>query len=166
MAMHQALSGAFNDQVTSELAASITYLQMAAWFDSEELPGMAHWMYQQAAEETGHARRFIDFVVDRGAKVVVGDIPAPTNDFSGPVAAFEAALAHEREVTAQIRNLYQLASEHSDLESFPLLHQFLAEQVEEESTVETILAQLRRAGDSQPALLLIDRDLGARSTAS
>jgi ferritin len=164
MAMSATMIEAFNDQVTSELTASLAYLQMATYLDSAELPGMAHWMYQQSSEELAHGRRFMDFVVDRGGHIAIGDIAAPRRDFDGPAAVFAAALEHERKVSAQIRKLYELATAENDFESFPLLHAFLSEQVEEEATCETILSQLRRAADSEPALLLIDRELGARAT--
>jgi ferritin len=117
----------------------------------------------QSSEEADHAERFIHFLIARGGRVAIGDIAAPTSRYGAPETVFEAALAHERKVTGEIRSLYESATEHGDLESFPLLHEFLAEQVEEESTLETIVAQLRRVGDSQPALLMIDRELGARS---
>ncbi|MGH9196988.1 MAG: ferritin-like domain-containing protein, partial [Acidimicrobiia bacterium] len=55
--MSDKLGKAFGDQVTMELAASIAYLQMSAWFDSFDLPGMAAWMRIQSDEEHVHALR-------------------------------------------------------------------------------------------------------------
>jgi ferritin len=56
-----------------------------------------------------------------------------------------------------------LASEEGDVESFTLLEWFLNEQVEEEATVEKILGQLGHVGDDGSALLLLDRELAART---
>ena len=149
--------------MTLELTSSIAYLQMSAWFERADLAGMASWMRIQSEEERLHALRFIDFVLDRGNSVVIGQMPAPSPEFASARSCFEAALGHERNVSASIRNLYKLASEEGDVESFTLLEWFLNEQVEEEATVEKILGQLGHVGDDGPALLLLDRDLGTRT---
>ncbi|HXV70675.1 MAG TPA: ferritin-like domain-containing protein, partial [Acidimicrobiia bacterium] len=56
------LARAFNDQITMELASSVAYLQMAAYFEGENLIGMGSWMKAQAEEENVHAHRFLQFV--------------------------------------------------------------------------------------------------------
>lgn len=162
MKMTDKLAAAYSDQVTMELTSSNAYLQMSAWFELADLPGMASWMRIQSDEERTHALRFLDFVLNRGNQAAIGEVPAPESEFESPRRVFEAALAQEQEVTRAIRRLYQLASAEADVESFSLLEWFLNEQVEEEATVEEILGQLRHAGDDGPALLLLDRELGAR----
>lgn len=165
MDLSDKMEAVLNDQITSELSASITYLQMAAYFDAENRPGMAHWMHHQSDEEAEHAQAFLDHVVARGGRVVIGAIPAPPSSFDGPVHVFEAALERERSVTAEIRGLYELATTTGDLESLPLLHTFLAEQVEEEASVEAILERLRRVEESEVGLALVDHELAAREGA-
>jgi ferritin len=165
MKMSDALAKSFSDQVTMELASSIAYLQMSAWFDSYDLPGMASWMRIQSEEERGHALRFMDFVLDRGNRVAIGKRAQPNNSFDSPKSVFEAALAQERSVTKAIRDLYLQAADEADVESYPLLESFLTEQVEEEATVERILGQLGHAGADGSALLMLDRELGTRTPA-
>ncbi|MCA1735215.1 MAG: ferritin [Actinobacteria bacterium] len=114
MKVSDALEAAYSDQVTLELWASISYLQISAWFESKDLPGMASWMRIQ------------------------------------------------RMVTRSIRNLYAMATEEKDAESFPLLDWFLTEQVEEEDSVQKIVGQLNLAGQDGSALLMLDRELGSR----
>ena len=161
--MTDRLGAAYSDQITMELTSSVAYLQMSAWFEQADLQGMASWMRIQSEEERLHAVRFIDFVLERGNAIVIGEVPAPTHEFDSARKCFEGALEHERNVSAAIRSLYKLASEEGDVESFTLLEWFLNEQVEEESTVEKILGQLGHVGDDGPALLLLDRELGART---
>jgi ferritin len=163
MKMGEKLATAFSEQVTMELSASVTYLQMSAWFDSFDLPGMASWMRIQSGEERLHALRFMDFVLDRGNKLVIGERKKPRADFESPKGVFEAALAQEQTTTRSIRDLYLKATEEKDVESYPLLDWFLTEQVEEESTVQKILGQLGHAGADGSALLMLDRELGART---
>ncbi len=162
MAMSKELESSFNDQITLEFASSYAYLQMAAFCEEANLPGFAHWMRQQAEEERAHAMKFLDFVLDRGNHVQLGEIAAPAGDFTTPLSVFQASLAHEQHVTAAIHALYGQAQEEKDYESLPLLHWFIDEQVEEEATVSELVEQLQMAGDNGAALLLLDRELGRR----
>lgn len=162
MRMPEDLESAFNRQVTMELSSATAYLQMAAWFADGNLVGMSAWMRAQAGEERAHADRFLDFILDRGNRVQIGDIPAPVSEFDGPEHAFEAALDQERAVTEAIHDLYRLASDRGDLASFPFLQAFIAEQNEEESMVRTILDRMKLASGDSGAIFLLDHELGAR----
>ncbi|GIU91653.1 MAG: ferritin [Acidimicrobiia bacterium] len=156
------LAEALNRQIGLELESSLTYLQMAAYFESRSLTGFAHWMRLQSEEERSHALKFFDYVLDRGAEVRLGSVDAPRADFASPAEVFAAALEQERQVSEAIRELHRLASETGDAASFGLLQWFLEEQVEEESTVERILERLEMAGEDQGALLILDRELAGR----
>lgn len=160
--MSSDLQDAFNDQITLEFASLYAYLQMAAFLEDANLPGFANWMRQQAEEERVHAMKFFDFVLDRGNQVELRVIDAPSADFTSPLSAFEASLAHEQKVTKAIHALYEQATEERDYESLPLLHWFIDEQVEEEATVSELIEQVAMAGDNGAALLLLDRELGTR----
>ena len=162
MQMPEDLEAAFNRQVTMELGSATAYLQMAAYFSDKNLVGMSSWMRRQAEEERVHADRFIDFVLDRGNRVSIGEVAAPRADFAGPEEVFEASLAQEQSVTLAIHDLYRLASDRGDLASFPFLQAFIAEQNEEESMVQTILDRLRLAGGDSGAIFMLDHELGAR----
>ena len=165
MALSEQMESALNDQITCELGASVTYLQVAAYLDGDDRPGMAQWMSSQSEEEAAHAKMFIDFVLARNGRVEIGPIPAPMSKFDGPVHAFEEALRHERRVTGRIRALYQLATATDDLESLPFLHGFLAEQVEEEALLDGICERLRRVAGNEVGLALIEHELGSRGAA-
>lgn len=164
MALPDRLAEALNDQITSELAASLSYLQMAAGLEADNRPGMAHWMRVQSDEEAEHARMFMEFVLSRDGRVAIGSLPAPRSDFAGPVEVFAASLAQEKAVSDQIRRLYQLAQQTGDVDSLPFLQGFLTEQIEEESSVGAIHERLRRVADSEVGLALIDNELASRSS--
>lgn len=163
MRMPAELAAAFNEQITMELASSIAYLQMSAYFESQNLTGMASWMRMQSDEEHDHALRFFEFVVDRGNTVQLGKLETPRADFTNPAQVFESSLEQEQAVTRAIHDLYRLATDHGDLASFPFLQSFIEEQNEEEAMVETILERVRLAGDGSSAILLLDTELGART---
>lgn len=166
MKVSETLETAYSDQVTMELWASVSYLQASAWFESKDLPGMATWMRIQSGEETGHALRFMDFLLARGNSLTIGTVEAPKPTFASAKAAFEAVLEQERMVTKAIRALYALATKEKDAESYPLLDWFLTEQVEEEDSVQKIVGQLNLAGQNGSALLMLDRELGIRKPAA
>jgi ferritin len=162
MAMSEQLRDAFNDQIALEFSAAYTYLAMAAYFDEQNLTGMAHWMTMQHDEELVHARKFFQFMLDRDAGVHLGAISAPKQDYGSPVEAFEAALAHEQKVSAAIHGLYRMADQEGDYASMPLLSWFIDEQLEEEASVGRILDRVRRAGDNPAAVLVLDREMEGR----
>jgi ferritin len=155
------LEADLNAQMDREFFSSYLYLAMAAHFETQNLGGMATWMRRQADEEREHAMKFFDFILDRGATVRLGAIEAPPDGFGTPLEVFEQALGHEREITAAINGLF----EHADKATEVFLHWFATEQVEEERSVEQVVEALKRAGDSGAALLMLDRELGARGAA-
>jgi len=91
---------------------------------------------------------------------VSGSRPSPSHrfDFGTPLEVFQSSLEHERFITRSIEGLYETA----DRSTQAFLDWFLTEQVEEEKTMMQVVESLRLAADSGPALLLLDRELGAR----
>lgn len=161
--LSKSMQDALNQQIADEFYAAHLYLAMAAYFEHENYPGFAHWMRLQNQEEVGHAMRLFDFVNYNGGRVTVKGIDQPPTDFGGPRAAMRKALDHERKVTKAIEELYELAVKEKQYPVQLELQWFINEQVEEERTVADIIARLEMAGDSPPALLMIDKELGART---
>ena len=52
--MDKQLEKLYQDQIKNEWYSSYLYLSMAAYFESVNLEGFAHWMYKQAGEEQAH----------------------------------------------------------------------------------------------------------------
>lgn len=153
---------AMNEQINHELYSSYLYLAMAAFFESNNLPGFASWMRAQSEEEREHAMKFFDFIIERGGKVKLSAIKEPPADFGSPLETFQQVLAHERHVTESINKLYALAKAENDYPSEIMLQWFVEEQVEEENSADAILQQLRMIGDQSSALLMLDHRLGQR----
>ncbi|MCF4007421.1 ferritin [Corynebacterium uropygiale] len=162
MAINEQLQDALNDQVTAEIEASMLYLQLSYVMDDMGLLGMSEWMKKQHEEELEHAAKFSQHLLDREILPQINNISAPIVKINSAVEAFEAALNHERSVSAKIRRLAELQDEHKDWDSRPLINEFLDEQIEEEATVNDILDRLRIAGESGSGILRIDSELGAR----
>lgn len=153
---------ALNDQINAELYSAYLYLAMAAWFESVNLRGFARWMRLQAREEMGHAQRIFDYVCERGGRVRLTAIEEPPAEWTSPFDAFEAVAKHERLVSSRIDKLVDTAREAKDNATDNFLQWFVAEQVEEESSADEIVAMLKLAKDAPGALLMVDRQLGTR----
>jgi ferritin len=154
---------ALNEQVNAEFYSSFLYLAMAAHFEGESLPGIAHWLRLQAAEESVHAHKFFDFIVERGGRPVLGAIKAPPASWSGAVAAFKNVSEHEKHVTALIHGLVALARREDDYATETFLQYFVKEQVEEEAQSDLLYAQFKMLGDSKGSLMMMDHRLGKRA---
>ena len=163
--MDQAVQDAVNEQIGKEFYAGYLYLAMSAHFEAESLLGFARWMRLQAQEELGHALKLFDFMNHRGAVVTLRAIDAPPTDFEAPLSLFEKALEHEQEVSRLIHKLYDLAVQKHDHATQLELQWFITEQVEEEASVGTVVDQLRMAGENEAAVLMLDRELGSRTSA-
>ena len=156
------IQDAMNEQIKNEFYSAYQYLSMAAYCESMNLPGFAHWMRAQSREETEHAMKFFDFVLDRGGRVVLQAMEQPVVEFGSPLEVFERTLEHERKVTAMINDLYGLALRENDYASQTFLQWFVTEQVEEEKNAGDVVETLKMIGDKSEALFLLDRELGQR----
>jgi ferritin len=162
MKLSDELQALLNEQINNEMASSYIYLAMAAWFEQTPYIGFASWMFNQSQEETMHALKFYQYVVDRDGKVEFAPIEKPKHDFGSPLEAFEHSLRQEQKVTQQINDLYDVAEKVKDHASKNLLLWFLNEQMEEEKTVRDMLDRLKLAGNDPASLLVLDREAAAR----
>jgi ferritin len=162
MAIDKKLEDAINDQINAELYSAYLYLSMAAYFDASNLGGFSSWMKAQAQEEVFHAMKFYGFLDERGGRAEMKAIAAPETSWESPLKAFEHTYSHECEVSARIGKLMDLAIEVNDHMAKELLHWFIAEQVEEESSADKIVQELKMIGDNGHGLLMIDRELSGR----
>jgi bacterioferritin B len=153
---------ALNKQVGREFAASQQYVAIAVYYDAESLPQLAAYFYRQAVEERNHAMMMVQYLLDAGEPIGVPGVEAPQTDFEDAVAPVRLALEQERTVTRQISELAQLARDERDLVAEQFLGWFLAEQLEETSSMSTLLTMVERAAASN---LLLVEDYLARSVA-
>ncbi len=154
---------ALNEQINAEMYSAYLYLSMAAYFEAENLPGMAAWMRTQTQEETAHAMKFFDYIHERRGRVVLQAIDQPIEEWKSPLAAFEAAFEHEQMITGRIDDLVNLAVQEKDHATNAFLQWFVNEQVEEETSVDTIVQMLKMGEKAPGAMFMIDRELGQRT---
>ncbi len=154
---------AFNDQINKELYSEYLYLAMQAYFERLNLKGFVNWFTVQVQEEHAHAMGMFNYVHERGGEVELEAIEKPQTKWASPIACFEQVLEHEQFVTSRINALMDTADEVKDRAALSFLDWYLKEQVEEESNVGGVLATLKLIGDDKKALLMLDKELAART---
>ena len=158
----QKLQDAYNQQINRELFSEYLYLSMAAYFNSAGLKGFENFFLIQVREERLHAMKMYQFVNDRGGRVYLKALEAPETEFKNALETFEKAYGHEKLVSRLINDLMDLAIRENDHAAKSHLNWFVEEQVEEESTMETIVNKLKLIGGEGHGLLMLDNELAQR----
>ncbi|HEY9088917.1 MAG TPA: ferritin [Anaerolineaceae bacterium] len=153
MMISKNLADAINAQVGREFGASFQYVQIAAYFESEALDGLAKLFYKQSDEERDHAMKLAHYVVETGAQLAIPAVEAPKVTFSSAEEAIQAALNWETEVTRQINNLMDIAVAEKDYLAREFLDWFVVEQLEEVTSMEKLLRIAQRAGERNIIML-------------
>lgn len=160
MVLSKRLSDAFNAQVNAELWSSNLYLSMAVYFKKIGFNGFAHWMEKQSMEEWEHAQKMIDFAIERGGDIEIGQIDVVPTAWKTIPEVFEHVYKHECHVSEMIDKMVDIAEADKDHASRDFLFGFVREQVEEEGSVKEIVDQLKNYGDHHFGIL--DHRLGKR----
>jgi len=153
---------ALNEQVNAELYSAYLYLSMESYFKSLNLNGFAGWMRVQTQEEVAHAMKIYDFINERGGRVILKAIEGPPIKWGSSLAVFEAVYVHEQKVTGLINDLVDLAIKEKDHATNTFLQWFVNEQVEEESSADEVVQQLKMMENAPGGMFMLDRELGQR----
>lgn len=157
------MQDAINAQINAEIYSSYLYLSMSAFASSANLKGFAHWLMVQSSEETKHAMKLYDHLLDRGGDVELAPIKQPPTHFQNMLDIFNQTYEHEKKVTALINKLYETANKENDYAAQVILQWFINEQVEEEASACEILQKLQLLGNKATgSLLSIDKELKKR----
>jgi len=153
---------ALNEQINAEMYSAYLYLSMESYFRSLDLSGFANWMRVQVREEMVHAMKIYDFVDQRGGRIILKSIAVPQTEWKSPLAVFEATYKHEQKVTGLINELVSLAIKEKDHATHTFLQWFVNEQVEEESSADKIIQQMKMMENAPGGMFMLDRELGQR----
>jgi bacterioferritin B len=137
-----------NEQIAYEFSASQQYIANAVYYDSQTLPRLAAFFYAQAVEERNHAMMMVQYLLDSDAQVTIPAVTAPETEFDDVVAPVALALDQERRVSDQVAALTEVARDEGDYLSEQFVQWFLKEQVEEVSSMSSLLAVVQRSSDN------------------
>jgi len=147
MLISKETADALNAQVGHEFGASLQYVAISSYFNQEGLPELAHHFQLQADEERAHAMRIIQYITDADAPLKIPAISAPRAGFKSAEEAVALSLDWELKVTKQINELMDLAIKQNEHLTRNFLEWFVNEQLEEVSSMDTLLRMIRRAGE-------------------
>ena len=131
MVISSKINDIINEQINKEFFSSYLYLSMAAYFESINFEGFAHWMRLQSKEENSHAIKFFNYIYERGGKVTLKAIEKPKAEWKSPLEAFEEAYEHEKFITDSIYKILEAAKAEKDYATENFLAYYIEEQVEE-----------------------------------
>lgn len=160
--MSKKIQDALNAQINLEQYSAQLYLAMSAHCERRSFRGFAHWLRVQAQEETKHALKLVDFVLDRGGHLELTTVAAPGSDFGGVTQVFEKILEHEKGISTKIAALFELSRTERDYASEIALQWYVTEQVEEEANVGQIVDQLKAIGEQGGGIWYLDSKMGKR----
>lgn len=157
---------ALNKQLNEELYSSYAYLAMSTHFSSQSLDGFAHWFRLQSQEEYGHAMKILDYINTRNGKVSLMKVDPPKAGWKNPQQVFKEVYDQEVSVSKSINDIVGLSLSEKDYATNNFMQWFVSEQVEEESTATKLLDRINLIGDNTNGLLIFDKELGMRASAS
>ena len=163
MAISAKMEAAINAQINAEFYSAYLYLAMSCQAQDLRLKGVANWFYCQYQEENAHAMGLLNYLQERGGAVVLEAIEKPQTKWESVVAMFQNTCEHEAHVTSLIHNLVSLATKEKDFAAMQFLNWYVKEQVEEEAAAGDLLSDMQMASNVPGALLMLDRELAART---
>jgi ferritin len=160
--LSETLRKGLNAQMTLEGHASQIYLSYASWADNEGYEGIANFLFRHAQEERNHMMKFLEYILERGAKVKIEAIAAPGPEPTGVQNCFEKVLEQEIHNTKEIYKLVKMSFDEGDWITWNFMQWFVKEQNEEETLALNLLDKIKIAGGekaSSQALYSLDKDL-------
>jgi len=146
-----------NEQILKEDYSSQLYLAMASWAENEGFQGVSEWLYAQAEEERVHMLKLVKYVNEREGKAVIPGIETPPSEFGNIREMFDKVLEHEKYISASINGIVAVCIAENDYTTQNWIQWFVTEQIEEESSVITIIDKLKLVGKNN--LYMFDRDI-------
>jgi ferritin len=156
------IQSALNIQMTREAHAAQVYLSYGAWADNAGYNGIANFLFRHAEEERNHMMKILEYILERGGKVKVESIPAPSSDPTSVQNCFEKVFEQEVDNTKWIYKLVKLSLDEEDWATWRFMQWFVKEQTEEEKLSINLLDKIRIAGGEKASgdvLYALDRDL-------
>ena len=151
-----------NDQITKEFYSAYLYVEIANYYDDNDLDGFANWYNIQAQEERDHALLFLKYLQSNGVKPKLKAIDDPSKDFKSHLDPLLAGAEHERYVTSLIHAIYEAAYDVKDFRTMQFLDWFVKEQLEEEKNAEDMIKKMELFGNDSKGLYSLDAEYATR----
>ncbi len=161
--LSEKIKSELNQQINREFSSCYKYLAAAAYCDSNDMSGFAHWFKLQAQEEIQHGMKIYNYLDDMGGDVELLPIEKPKAKFANFEEVFQSAVDCEKALAQNFNDLASLAQAENDQITHSFLKWFLDEQIEEIALTSSILAKIKLIGNETGSLYLLDQELGKRT---
>ncbi len=148
-----------NAQIAGEAYTSRMFLSMSCWALSKGLKGIGSFFKDHHESEEEHMHTLMDYLIQTGGKVKVGQVAAPPEEFDSVRAVFQIALEREVSVSKEITKMVDLFLQEKDYSAFTFLQTFVAEQHEEDHLFRMILEKIDLIGDDKQGVFWIDKEI-------
>lgn len=157
--LSKSIEQALNEQLSMEATASMNYLAMAVWAETNGLNGVAGFFYNQSDEERIHMLKLVKFINERGGVAIVPALNAPRTAFKDIHDLFKTFMSLEMDVTENVSKIVYKTLEEKNYTVHNFMQWYVSEQAEEEALARTILDKLKIIGNNEGALYLFDKDI-------
>ncbi len=157
--MHKSIEKLLNEQIKIEAMASVQYMAMASWADSQGFNGVANFFFAQSEEEREHMLKLVKFVNERGGTAIIPGLDQPDQSYKSLNALFQRFLDSEVAVTQNINGIIDECLKLKDYNTNNFMQWYVTEQLEEEATARTLLDKLNIIGDNNAGYYIFDRDI-------
>lgn len=160
--LSESLCKVLNEQMTKEAYQAQVYLAYASWATAQGYQGIGNFLFRHANEERNHMMKFLEYILERGAKVDIQPIEGPGSDPTDVYDCFQKTFDHEVGNTESIYKIVKQSFDEADWATWNFLQWFVKEQTEEETLIMDMLDKLKIAGGAKASgdsLYSIDRDL-------
>jgi len=140
---------AMSDQMNVENLQSNVYLSYGIWATDKGYGGIGNFLFRHAQEERNHCIKFMQYILNRGAKPKITALKDPGADPKSLTDCFNKVFQHEVDNTEKIYKLVDLAMEEKDWATWNFLQWFVKEQTEEETLAMDLIDKLKIAGGDQ-----------------
>lgn len=160
--LSKTIAKALNEQMTLEAYSAQVYLMLSSWADSLGYEGISGFLFKHSVEERAHMAKLIEYIQERGGKVVIDAIGKPGAEPKNIQECFELVFQQEVANTKSIYKIVKMSLEEEDWATWNHLQWFVKEQREEEKYALRLLDKIKIAGGAKAvdsALYDLDRDL-------
>ena len=121
---------------------------------------MQLFLYKQSEEERTHMLKLFHFINEAGGLAISPAVIQAPESYKSINDMFQLILKSEQNVTQAINSLVSLCVEDKDHSTNNFLQWYVAEQHEEESTINTILDKIKLIGNDSNGDFWIDKEIG------
>ena len=152
----------FFEHITMERIANVQYFSMSLWFKERELRGFSSFFLNESNEEMSHVQKFTDYLIARGYKVNLKDLPSPVQEWDSIQELINFAFKMESDLTTSLEQLYSISERASDIRSSVFLDPIVEAQIKSEDTFAYLSGKVKFSENQPAAILLIDKELNEK----